>query len=87
VGVLCGNLGRDRVTYLDRPYEPVLSMMPTKYEDIWTAAKGLYKLEPIIADGGELIIYAPHGHASHPPRATRPELLTENSEGPVFRDP
>jgi lactate racemase len=45
----------------------VLSMMPTKYEDIWTAAKGLYKLEPIIADGGELIIYAPHGHASHPP--------------------
>jgi nickel-dependent lactate racemase len=60
VGVLCGNLGRDRVTYVDRPYQPVLSMMPTKYEDIWTAAKGLYKLEPIIADGGELIIYAPH---------------------------
>jgi lactate racemase len=60
VGVLCGNLGRDRVTYLDRPYRPVLSMMPTKYEDIWTAAKGFYKLEPIVADGGELIIYAPH---------------------------
>jgi hypothetical protein len=35
-------------------------MMPTKYEDIWTAAKGFYKLEPIVADGGELIIYAPH---------------------------
>ena len=34
--------------------------MPTKYEDIWTAAKGFYKLEPIVADGGELIIYAPH---------------------------
>ena len=33
--------------------------MPTKYEDIWTAAKGFYKLEPIVADGGELIIYAP----------------------------
>jgi len=30
-------------------------MMPTKYEDIWTAAKGFYKLEPIVADGGELI--------------------------------
>jgi hypothetical protein len=38
----------------------VLSIMPTKYEDIWTAAKGFYKLEPIVADGGELIIYAPH---------------------------
>jgi len=35
-------------------------MMPTKYEDIWTAANGFYKLEPIVADGGELIIYAPH---------------------------
>ena len=42
------------------PYRRVLSIMPTKYEDIWTAAKGFYKLEPIVADGGELIIYAPH---------------------------
>jgi lactate racemase len=48
------------VTYLDRTYSRVLSIMPTKYEDIWTAAKGFYKLEPIVADGGELIIFAPH---------------------------
>ncbi len=48
------------VTYLDRAYPRVLSIMPTKYLDIWTAAKGFYKLEPIVADGGELIIYAPH---------------------------
>ncbi len=48
------------VSYLDRPYRRVLSVMPTKYADIWTAAKGFYKLEPIVADGGELIIYAPH---------------------------
>jgi len=48
------------VTYLDHPVRRVLSIMPTKYEDIWTAAKGFYKLEPIVADGGELIIYAPH---------------------------
>jgi nickel-dependent lactate racemase len=48
------------VTYLDRSYRRVLSIMPTKYEDIWTAAKGFYKLEPIVADGGEVIIYAPH---------------------------
>jgi lactate racemase len=48
------------VTYLDRPVRRVLSIMPTKYEDIWTAAKGFYKLEPIVADGGEVIIYAPH---------------------------
>jgi len=48
------------VTYVDQPVRRVLSIMPTKYEDIWTAAKGFYKLEPIVADGGEVIIYAPH---------------------------
>jgi nickel-dependent lactate racemase len=48
------------VSYLDAPVKRVLSIMPTKYQDIWTAAKGFYKLEPIVADGGELIIYAPH---------------------------
>jgi hypothetical protein len=30
------------------------------YEDIWTAGKCMYKLEPVVADGGTLIIYAPH---------------------------
>jgi nickel-dependent lactate racemase len=48
------------VTYLDEPVRRVVSVMPRKYDDIWTAAKGFYKLEPVVADGGELIIYAPH---------------------------
>lgn len=48
------------VKYFDRSVKRVLSIMPTRYEDIWTAAKGFYKLEPIVADGGEVIIYAPH---------------------------
>ncbi len=48
------------VTYTDRAYQRVLSVMPPMYDDIWTAAKGMYKLEPVIADGGEVIIYAPH---------------------------
>ncbi len=30
------------------------------YDDLWTAAKAMYKTEPVIADGGEVIIYAPH---------------------------
>jgi nickel-dependent lactate racemase len=38
----------------------VLSIIPERYADIWTAAKGMYKVEPVIADGGEVIIYAPH---------------------------
>ena len=29
------------------------------YNDLWTAAKAMYKTEPAIADGGEVIIYAP----------------------------
>jgi hypothetical protein len=30
------------------------------YDEIWTAGKCMYKLEPVLADGGELIIHAPH---------------------------
>jgi nickel-dependent lactate racemase len=48
------------VRYLDEPVRRVLSVMPRRYDDIWTAAKGFYKLEPVVADGGEVIIYAPH---------------------------
>ncbi len=48
------------IRYEDRPYRQVLSVMPRMYDDLWTGAKGMYKLEPIVADGGELIIYAPH---------------------------
>ena len=48
------------VKYVDHTYKRVLSVMPELYDDIWTAAKGMYKLEPVIEDGGEVIIYAPH---------------------------
>jgi nickel-dependent lactate racemase len=48
------------IIYLDRPLERVLSIMPHMYDDLWTAAKGMYKMEPAIADGGEVVIYAPH---------------------------
>lgn len=48
------------VRYLDAPVKRVLSVIPAKYDDIWTAAKGFYKLEPVVADGGEVILYAPH---------------------------
>ncbi len=48
------------ITYVDQPFQRVLSIMPAMYDDIWTAAKGMYKLEPVIADGGEVVIYAPH---------------------------
>jgi lactate racemase len=48
------------IQYVDRTFKRVLSVMPELYDDIWTAAKGMYKMEPVIEDGGEVIIYAPH---------------------------
>jgi nickel-dependent lactate racemase len=48
------------VRYLDAPVGRVLSLVPEMYGEIWTAAKGFYKLEPVVRDGGEVILYAPH---------------------------
>jgi nickel-dependent lactate racemase len=48
------------VVWLDRPVQRVLSMPATRYDDLWTAAKAMYKTEPVVADGGEVVIYAPH---------------------------
>jgi len=60
---LAAELSADlHITYVDRPYKRVLSIIPPMYDDLWTAAKGMYKTEPVIADGGEVVIYAPHIH-------------------------
>jgi nickel-dependent lactate racemase len=48
------------IEWVDRPFDRVLSIMPPMYDDLWTAAKGMYKTEPVVADGGEVVIYAPH---------------------------
>ncbi len=45
---------------VQQPFKSVLSIPSTIYDDLWTAAKAMYKTEPAIADGGEVIIYAPH---------------------------
>jgi len=43
-----------------KPFQTVLSCAPPMYDELWVAGKCMYKLEPVVADGGELIIYAPH---------------------------
>ena len=48
------------INWKDRSFHTVLSRMPDMYNDIWVAGKGMYKLEPVVEDGGTLIIYAPH---------------------------
>lgn len=70
-GVFCGDAheawrkaaalsARRHVVWVDEPFDRVISIMPRLYDDLWTAAKGMYKMEPAIADGGEVIIHAPH---------------------------
>lgn len=51
---------RRHIVHVDRPMERVLSMAPPMYDELWTAAKAMYKLEPVLAPGAELIIHAPH---------------------------
>jgi nickel-dependent lactate racemase len=48
------------IRYLQAPVARVLSIVPHRYDEMWTAAKAMYKVEPIVADGGEIIVYGPH---------------------------
>ena len=48
------------IIWVDEPYDRVLAIMPAMYDDLWTAGKGMYKSEPVVAEGGEVIIHAPH---------------------------
>lgn len=71
VGLYCGTpeaafdaaarlSAQHHIVYVKRPFRRVLSIMPEMYDDLWTAAKGMYKVESVVEDGGEVIIYAPH---------------------------
>jgi len=53
---------KKHIVWNDRPWKQVLSVLPAMYDELWVGAKGMYKTEPAIADGGEVIIYAPHLH-------------------------
>jgi len=60
---LASDLSRQRhIDYKDHPFSTVLSCAPAMYDELWVAGKCMYKLEPVVADGGELVIYAPHLH-------------------------
>ncbi|CAG1000450.1 Lactate racemase [Anaerolineales bacterium] len=48
------------IRWCKKPFQRVLSCAPKMYDELWTGAKAMYKLEPAVAIGGEVIIYAPH---------------------------
>lgn len=56
----CAVSAQVHIKRFDRPYRRILSCAPEMYDELWVAGKCMYKLEPIVEDGGELIIYAPH---------------------------
>lgn len=51
---------RKHIVWVDKPYQQVLSWAQPMYDELWTGSKAMYKMEPALADGGELILYAPH---------------------------
>lgn len=50
------------IVWKDREFHTILSCASPMYDELWVGAKAMYKLEPVLAAGGELIIYAPHIH-------------------------
>ena len=48
------------IHWSDRPYKRVLAGCPPMYDELWTAGKCMYKMEPVVEVGGEVVIYAPH---------------------------
>ncbi len=47
------------ITYLPKPVKRILAVTPPIYEELWVGGKAMYKIEPVVADGGELVIYGP----------------------------
>ena len=52
--------GKLHIAYRDAPFDTVLGCAPEMYDEIWVAGKVMYKLEQVVADGGQLILYGPH---------------------------
>jgi len=63
---------RLHIIYLDRPLDVAVQVIDKNYDEVWTAGKGSYKLQRpgVMADGGEIIIYAPHISCFH----SKPEM-------------
>lgn len=58
--------------YLEEPLHIAVQNIPPRYDEVWTAGKGSYKLQRpgVMADGGEIILFAPHIDAFH----SKPEM-------------
>ena len=55
------------IKYIKGPLKTVVQVIPSYYDEIWTAGKGSYKLQKqgVMSEGGEIILYAPHIKCFH----------------------
>ena len=55
------------IVYIDQSLDIAVQVIDENYDEIWTAGKGSYKLQEsgVMANGGEIIIYAPHINRFH----------------------
>jgi lactate racemase len=51
---------KKHIVYTGRTFGRALAVIPKMYDELWVGGKGMYKLEPVIANGGEVVLYAPH---------------------------
>ncbi|GAG62384.1 unnamed protein product, partial [marine sediment metagenome] len=66
------------IVYIDQPLHVAVQVIDENYDEIWTAGKGSYKLQRsgVMANGGEIIIYAPHINCFH----SKPEIDTASRQ-------
>lgn len=50
---------RVHIKYTGRKYKRVIALLDSHYDDLWVGGKASYRLGPVIAEGGSLVIYAP----------------------------
>jgi nickel-dependent lactate racemase len=58
---------RLHIVSVDHETKVAVQRIPEMYDEVWTAGKGSYKLQRpgVIAEGGEVILYAPHIQCFH----------------------
>ncbi|MDD5623080.1 MAG: lactate racemase domain-containing protein [Actinomycetota bacterium] len=66
------------VKYINGPLRQAVQVIPAHYDEIWTAGKGSYKLQKqgIMAEGGEVILYAPHIRYFHSNDSMNNEIIS-----------
>lgn len=64
------------IKYIDRPLVQAVQVIPPHFDEIWTAAKGSYRLQKpgVMARGGEIILYGPHIKCFHSNKQIDAEL-------------